>query len=129
MPILTRTLPDSTVMRTTIHDLLPIIALVDKIGIAIGIKKQDDNKANSSTMHITIHKDNSGTLILASTSPLQFTPWSKHYAIKTSWFCEKIIEHKIKVAPIKTRLQLRDIFTQMPSQVTFTFLQNLLQGW
>jgi hypothetical protein len=80
-------------------------------------------------MHITIHKDNSGALILASTSPLQFTPWSKHYAIKTSWFCEKIIEHKIKVAPIKTRLQLREIFTQMPSQVTFTFLQNLLQGW
>jgi hypothetical protein len=40
------------------RDLLPIIALVDKIGIAIGIKKQDNNEANSSTMHITIHEVN-----------------------------------------------------------------------
>jgi hypothetical protein len=111
------------------HDLLPIIALIDKIGIAIGIKKQDNNKANSSTMHITIDKDNSGALILATTPPPQFTPWSKHYAIKNMWFCKKVIEHKIKVALIKTRLQLGDIVTKMPSQVTFEFLQNLLQGW
>jgi hypothetical protein len=111
------------------RDLLPIIALVGKIGIAFGIKKQDNNEANSSTMHITIHKDNAGTLILATTPPLHFTPWSKHYAIKTIWFCKKIIEHKIKVAPIKMHLQLGDIFTKMPSQVTCKFLQNLLEGW
>jgi hypothetical protein len=55
-------------------DLLPIIALINKIGIAVGIKKQDDNKADSSTMHITIHKDNPGALILATTPPPQFTP-------------------------------------------------------
>jgi hypothetical protein len=46
------------------RDHLPIIALVDKIGIAVGIKKQDNNKANSCTMHITIHKDKSGLLFL-----------------------------------------------------------------
>jgi hypothetical protein len=111
-------------------DLLPIIALVDEIGIAVGIKKQNDNEANYSTMHITIHKDNLGApLILATTPPPQFTPWSKHYVIETIWFCKKIIEHKIKVTPIKMHLQLGDIFTKIPSQVTFKFLQNLLQGW
>jgi hypothetical protein len=80
-------------------------------------------------MHVTIHEDNSGALILATTPPPQFTPRSKHYAIKTIWFREKIIEKKIKVVPIETRLQKGDIFTKMPSQVIFEFLRNLLQGW
>jgi hypothetical protein len=111
------------------RELLPIIGLVDEIGVAVGIRDPDDDNADSSTMHITIHEDNSGALILATTPPPQFTPRSKHYAIKTIWFHEKIIEYKIKVAPIETRLQLGDIFTKMPSQVTFKFLCSLLQGW
>jgi hypothetical protein len=111
------------------RELLPIIALVDKIGVAIGYKKPVDDDPSSNTMHVTIHDDNSGALILATTPPPQFTPRSKHYAIKTIWFCEKIIEKKIKVVPIETRLQKGDIFTKMPSQVIFEFLRNLLQGW
>ena len=109
--------------------LLPIIGLVDQIGIALGIKKPNDDNSDSSTMHVTIHEDNSDALILATTLPPQFTPPSKHYAIKIIWFCEKIIEKKIKVAPIETRLQMGDIFTKIPSQVTFEFLRSLLQGW
>jgi hypothetical protein len=111
------------------HKLLPIIALVDEIGVAVGIKKPDDDDPSSSTMHVTIHEDNLGALILATTPPPQFTPRSKHYAIKTNWWRERIIEKEIKVVPIKTRLQQGDIFTKMPSQVIFEFLQNLLQGW
>ena len=107
-------------------DLLPIIGLVDEIGAAVGMKDPDDN-TSSSVMHVTIHEDNSGALILATTPPPQFTPMSKHYAIKTIWFCKKIIEYKIKLAPIETHLQLGDIFTKMPSQVTFEFLCSLLQ--
>jgi hypothetical protein len=109
--------------------LLLIIALVDEIGVAVGIKKPNDNDSNLSTMHVTIHKDNSGALILATMLSPQFTPHSKQYAITTIWFREKIIEKKIKVAPIKTRLQKGDIFTKMPSQVIFEFLWNLLQEW
>ena len=116
-------------LGSSCRELLPIIALVDEIGIAIGIKKSDDKDSDSSIMHITIHEDNSGALILATTPPPQFTPRSKHYAIKTIWFREQIIEKKIKVAPIETRLQLGDIFTKMPPQVTFEYLRNLLQGW
>jgi hypothetical protein len=97
------------------HDLLPIISLFDEIGIAVGIKKPSDNNSDSSTMHVTVHKDNSGALILATTPPPQFSPCSKHYAIKTIWFCEKIIDKKIKVAPINTHFQLGDIFSKMPS--------------
>jgi hypothetical protein len=53
-------------------------------------------------MHVTIHKDNLGALILATTPPPQFTPRSKHYAIKTNWWREKIIEKKINIVPIET---------------------------
>jgi hypothetical protein len=80
-------------------------------------------------MHITIHEDNSGALILATMPPPQFTPCSKHYAVKTNWWREKITEKKVNVAPIETRLQKGDIFTKMPSRVIFEFLRNLLQGW
>ena len=63
----------------------------------VGIKKLDDDPdADSCIMHITIHKDNSGALILATTLPPKFTPCSKHYAIKTIWFHNKIIEYEIK---------------------------------
>ena len=108
-------------------ELLPIIALLDEIGVAVGIKKPNDEDPSSST--VTIHEDNLGALILATTPPPQFTPCSKHYAIKTNWWHEKIIEKKINVVPIKMRLQKGDIFTKMPSQVIFEFLWNLLQGW
>ena len=111
------------------HELLPITALDDEIGVAVRIKKPDDDDPSSSTMHVTIHKDNSGALILATTPPSQFTPCSKHYAIKTNWWREKIFEKKINIVPIKMRLQKGDIFTKMPSQVIFEFLWNLLQGW
>ncbi len=94
------------------RELLPIISLFDDIGVAVGIKKPDDNYSNFSTMHVTIHEDNLGALILAATPPPQFTPCSKHYAIKTIWFSKKIIEKKIKVVPIEMRLQLGDIFTK-----------------
>jgi hypothetical protein len=74
------------------HELLPIIGPVDEIGIAVCIKKPDDDNSDSSTMHVTIHEENSGALILATTPPPQFTPRSKHYASKPSGFCKKIIE-------------------------------------
>ncbi len=89
------------------RELLPIIALVDKIGVAVGIKKPNDDDSDSSTMHVTIHEDNSGALILATTPPPQFTPHSKHNAIKTIWFCKKIIEKKppsIRVSNWETSL-------------------------
>jgi hypothetical protein len=114
---------EAIALSSCCRELLPII------GIVIGIKKPDDDDSDSSTMHVTIHEDNSGALILATTPPHQFTPCSKHYAIKTIWFCEKIIDKRIKVVPIETCLQLGDIVTKMPSQVTFEFLWSLLQGW
>jgi hypothetical protein len=81
------------------RELLPIITLVDKIGVAIGIKKPDDNNSDSSTMHVTIHEDNLGALILATTSLPQFTPRSKHMPSKPSGFARRSLRRKSKSPP------------------------------
>ena len=115
---------ETVALGSCCRELFPIIDLVTEIVDAVGMPNPDNP-----TMHVTIHEDNSGALILATTLPPQFTPRSKHYAIKTVWFRENIIARKIKVMAIETRLQLGDIFTKMPAQTTFEFVRKLLIGW
>lgn len=81
------------------------------------------------TLQECILKDNSGALVFETTISPQYTPWSKYHAIKTIWFWEKIIERGIKVLAIETCLQMGDLFTKMPPQVTFEILQKLQLGW
>ena len=57
----------------------------------------------STSMHVSIHEDNAGALVLAETLPPQFTPRSKHYAIKTIWFREEIVKRGIKLLKIDTK--------------------------
>ncbi len=102
-------------------ELLPIIALVDEIGVAVGYKKPDDDDPSSISMHVTIHEDNSSALILATTPPPQFTPRSKHYAIKTIWFREKIIEKNSKCSPSKCNFK-REI--SLPRCLLRSFLNS-----
>ena len=115
---------ETVALGSCCRELFPIIDLVTEIVDAVGMPNPDNP-----TMHVTIHEDNSGALILATTLPPQFTPRSKHYAIKTVWWRENIIARKIKVMAIETRLQLGDIFTKMPAQTTFEFVRKLLIGW
>ncbi len=80
-------------------------------------------------MHLSIHKDNTGVLILAETLLPQFTPRSKFYAIKTIWFWEQIVLHGIKLLKVDTVKQLGDIFTKPLLKITFKYLQKKLMGW
>lgn len=105
-------------------ELFPIMDQVAEIVEAVGMTDPDNP-----VMHVTIHEDNSGALVLATTLPPQFTPRSKYYAIKTVWFREGIIARGVKVVAIETRLQLGDIFTKMPGLATFVFLRKLVLGW
>ena len=61
------------------RELIPIMGLVTEIVDAVEMPSHDNP-----TMHVTIHKDNSGALVLAKTLLPQFTPQSKYYAIKTN---------------------------------------------
>jgi len=87
------------------HHLIP---MVQSLAVAVGIQAGDVN------MKVSVHEDNSGALVLAETLPLQFTPRSKYYAIKTIWFREEIHKRGIKLLKIDTKEQLGDIFTQRP---------------
>lgn len=111
-------------MSSCCRELMPIIDMVNEVGTAVGLKSPDSPK-----MHIRIHEDNAGALILAQTIPPQFTPRSKHYAIKTHWFREQIIARGIELLKIETAEQLGDICTKCLPQATFEYLRKKLMGW
>jgi len=80
-------------------------------------------------MSVSIHEDNSGALILGQTLPPQYTPRSKHYAIKTVWFREQIVLRGINLIKIETLEQLGDIFTKGLGKIPFEYLRKKLMGW
>ena len=93
------------------------------LGEKVGLPVSD------ATMNVSIHEDNAGALVLAETLPPQFTPRSKHYAIKTIWFREQIVQRKIKLLKIDTVEQLGDLFTKGLPRATFEYLRKKLMGW
>ena len=97
--------------------------MVSSIGPAVGLEVGD------TSMNVSIHEDNAGALILAETLPPQYTPRSKHYAIKTVWFREAIVKRGIKFVKIDTIEQLGDIFTKSLPKATFEYLRKKLIGW
>jgi hypothetical protein len=98
--------------------------IVEEIGHTVGLETKD-----MSTMHVSVHEDNAGALILAETLTPQFTPRSKHYAIKTVWFREEIHKRGIKLLKIETNEQLGDIFTKGLPRATFEYLRKKMMGW
>ena len=80
-------------------------------------------------MHIKMHKDNAGALALLTKLPPQYNPRSKHYAIKTNWFCEQIIACEIKVVKIYTKEQRGEIFTKLLPEIIFKYLHKKIMEW
>jgi hypothetical protein len=56
------------------------------IDMVSSLTKSVNLPIGKTTMNVSIHKDNSGALVLAKILPPLFTPQSKYYAIKTIWF-------------------------------------------
>ena len=106
------------------RELFPIMDMVVELGKAVGLPCDD-----LTTMHVSIHEDNAGALVLAETIPPEFTPHSKYYAIKTVWFREEIQKRKIKLLKIDTVEQLGDLFTKGLAKVTFEYLRKKIMGW
>ena len=104
-------------------ELFPIMDLTQSLGQAVGLS------VSPTTMHVSIHEDNAGALVLAETIPPQYTPRSKHYHTKTIWFREEIRKRSIKLLKIATQEQLGDMFTKgVPSKV-FEYLRAQIMGW
>jgi hypothetical protein len=106
------------------RELFPVIDIVTELGNVIGLPTKD-----LVSMHVSIHEDNAGALVLAETIPPEFTPRSKYYAIKTVWFREEIQKRAIKLLKIDTVEQLGDIFTKGLPRVTFEYLRKKMMGW
>ena len=106
------------------RELFPVMDLVQEMGSVVGLPTED-----LTTMHVSIHEDNAGALVLAETIPPAFTPRSKYYAIKTVWFREEIQKRKIKLLKIETVEQLGDIFTKGLPRATFEYLRRKMMGW
>jgi hypothetical protein len=105
------------------RDLFPIIDMVESVTSSMKLPIRE------TTMKLSVHDDNSGALVLAKTLPPQFTPRSKHYAIKTIWFHEEIHKRCIQLLKINTVEQLGEIFTKGLVQVTFEYLQKKIIQW
>jgi hypothetical protein len=102
---------------------LPIIDMVKELTQLVGLQARDMN------MNVSIHKDNSGALVLAEILPPQFTPRSKYYATKTIWFHEEIHKRGIKLNKIETSEQFSDIFTKGLTQATSEYPRAKIVGW
>ena len=105
------------------RELFPVMDIVSSLGPAVGIP------AGETKMKVTIREDNAGALVLAETLPPQFTPRSKHYAIKTVWFREQIVTRGIVLVKIDTVEQLGDMFTKGLGKVPFEYLRKKIMGW
>ncbi len=64
-------------LAASMRELIPIINMVKESTQSVGLQAGDMN------MNVSVHKDNSGALVLAETLPPQFAPRSKYYATKT----------------------------------------------
>ncbi len=64
-------------LSTSCRDLFPLIDVAKEICSAFLL-----NLPDKTNMHITIHEDNVGTLMLGQLEPQRMTPRSKHYAVK-----------------------------------------------
>ena len=106
------------------RELFPVLDLVNEVGAAVGMPTKE-----LASMHVSVHEDNAGALILAETIPPGFTPRSKYYAIKTVWFREENIKRGVKLYKIDTLEQLGDLFTKGLTKAQFEYLRNKLMGW
>jgi hypothetical protein len=106
------------------RELFPVMDIVKEVGEVVGLETD-----GLSSMHVSVHEDNAGALVLAETIPPAFTPRSKYYAIKTVWFREEIQKRGIKLFKIDTVEQLGDIFTKGLPRATFEYLRKRMMGW
>ena len=75
--------------------------MVGEIGSVVGLPTKD-----MTSMHVSVHEDNSDALILAETIPPQFTPRSKYYCTKTVWFREEIMKREVLLKKLILRSNL-----------------------
>jgi hypothetical protein len=110
-------------LSSSCRDLFLLIDITQEICSALLL-----HPPGTAQMHIKIHEDNVGTLILGQLEIRRMTPRSKHYAVKYHWFSKHLAPCKIQLVEIATINQLGDLFTKGLNKVSFENLQKMLMG-
>ena len=111
-------------LSTACRDLFPLIDKLTEITSMLNLPFQP-----GSNMHIRIHEDNAGALILGKLEPRRMTPRSKHYAVKYHWFREQLVPRNIQLVKIASQNQLGDIFTKGLGTTAFKNVRKQMMGW
>jgi len=113
-------------LSMAMKDLLPLRNIFETVGSALGI----DNEIIT-TFKTTVWEDNMGALQLAQMQPGQYTPRSKHYAVKYHWFRSHLsnTSNRTTVQYIESRFQKADALTKSLSIDLFRSIRKLLCGW
>ena len=111
-------------MSTACRDLFPLMDMVKELGGYLGVSISE-----KSNLHVRIHEDNVGALVLGKLESRRMTLRSKHYAVRYHWFRTHIGPQNDILQKIDTTQQLGNIFTKGLGRVTFERLRLKLMGW
>ena len=78
------------VMYHCCWELFTIIDITTSLGKAVGMTMVDTRT------NFSVHKENTGALVLYRNFPPQSTSLSKYYLTDNIWFHEYIVKHRIK---------------------------------
>lgn len=111
-------------LSMAMKDVLPLRSLFETIAHGVGITDEV-----ITTFKTTIWEDNMGCLRLANMAPGQYTPRSKHYAIKYHWFRSHLHPTRTTIMHIESQYQKADILTKGLTVEKFRQIRKLLCGW
>ena len=84
-------------LNSSCRDLFPLIDITQEICSALLL-----TPLATAHMHIKIHEDNVGALVLGQLEPRCMTPCSTHYAVKYHWFHVLLSPCRIQLVKIAT---------------------------
>ncbi|CAJ1970031.1 unnamed protein product [Cylindrotheca closterium] len=112
----------SMVMR----DILPLRRVFKTVAQGLGLSNE-----TATSLKTTVWENNMGCLKLARLKPGQYTPRSKHYAVKYHWFRSHVSDstNNISVEYIESEAQKAYILTKGLTLDKFRSIQKLLCRW
>ena len=113
-------------LSMAMKELLPFRNIFQAVARGMGL-----NEEATTSFRTTVWEDNMGCLRLARHKPGQYTPRSKHYAVKYHWFRSHLSDttNRISVEYIESELQKADILTKGLTTETFRRIRRQLCGW
>ncbi len=108
-------------LSQAIQETIPFLNLLNKICRILPFENPDPE------FYCRVWEDN-GSCIKVAENP-QFTPRTKHIALKYHHFRQFVSNGTIKISPIDMHEQIADIFTKPLDEKQFKYLRKKLCGW